>query len=37
MEKTSKKKNFLEILEKYDGICLKIFQLKEQKLEKAFF
>ena len=33
--KSTGKKIFL-ILEDYDGVCLKIFQLQEQILKKAF-
>ena len=36
LDKSGKNKIFLDILEDYNGVCLKNFQRVEQKLENAF-
>ena len=36
MDKSTRNKIFLEILEDYNGVCLKKIQRIEQKLENAF-
>ena len=35
LDKSSKNKMFLEILDDYNGVCLKIFQRIEEKSENA--